>query len=441
MVAGAGCGVVSISLAVRGEVCGPMPLAWGQSAIWTAIGRYVPNDHYFNFARVLVLPDKVRPAPVGRVVAALESLVSRHSSLRTRIVPGDSGTVWQLADGEGRMPVVIGEDADSLAAQLSGPRFDYTCEYPLRVGLVVEGGGAVKAVVLAFCHLAADGHGADIVVRDLRLALLGRTGPEPGSVAETVAHQRSERGRAQSDAVVKFWVDTYRRMPVSMFPTRRAEPQEVRYWVARLTSPALELACQALAERHRVSTTAVLMAATASVVCADGGQPIAVILPIVSNRFAPEHRDLVTTLSQEGLFVLDTCQAGSFGELVVRAWQASLRAYRVGLCDPDALEAALARVSQERGETVHPYCCFNDMRLAEQARRAVTADEVRAAKPLTALEWAPPQARVNCRFCVHVTREGEALVVKLTGDTAYLPPDRLMAMLSTLEGTVVGAVG
>ena len=432
---------MSLSLTVRGEVCGPMPLTWGQTAIWTAIGRYVPNDHYFNFARVLVPPDRVRPAPVQRVVAALESVVSSHSALRSRIVSGDGGQVRQLADAAGTLPVVIGDGADSLAARLTAPRFDYTGEYPLRVGLVVTGNDEVEAVVLAFCHLAADGHGADIVVRDLRLALLGRTGPEPGSVAETVAHQHSERGRAQSDAVVGFWADAYRRMPVSMFPTPRAEPQAVRYWVARLTSPALELACQALAARHRVSTTAVLMAATAVIVCQDGDQPIAAILPIVSNRFAPEHRDLVTTLSQEGLFVLDTSSANDFGELVVRAWRASLKAYRVGLCDPVELEAALAKVSRTRGETVHPYCCFNDMRLVEQRPRPVPAGQVHEAKPLTTLEWAPPQARVNCRFCIHVSREGQALAVRLTGDTAYLPPDRLMGMLSTLERVIVDAVG
>ncbi|HZM75598.1 MAG TPA: condensation domain-containing protein [Candidatus Limnocylindrales bacterium] len=432
---------MSISLAVRGEASGPMPLAWGQSAIWMAIERYVPYDHYFNFARTLVLPDRVRPAPIPQVTAALESVVSRHSSLRTRIVPGhDDADVRQLADGEGRLPVVIGADADSLTAQLTAERFDYTAEYPLRVGLVVDGDGKVEAVVLAFCHLAADGHGAEIVVRDLRLALLGRTGLEPGSVAETVAHQHSARGRAESEAVVGFWAEAYRRMPASMFPKRRAEPQQVRYWVARLTSPALELAGQALAARHRVSTTAVLMAATAAVVCEDSGQPVAAILPIVSNRFAPEHRDLVTTLAQEGLFVLDTARAGSFGELVGLAWQASLKAYRVGLCDPRALEAALARVSRERGETVHPYCCFNDMRLVEPEARAAPAERVRAAKPLTRLEWAPPQARVNCRFCLHVTSEGEAMVLQLTGDTAYLPPDRLMGMLSTLEQKILEAV-
>ena len=427
-------------VAVRGEACGPMPLTWGQRAIWAAIGRTLPNDHYFNFARVLVVPDRVRPAPVPEVLAALESVVSRHFSLRTRLVL--AGEVpQQVADGDGDLPVVIGEDADSLAAQLAATKFDYTGEYPLRVGLVMHAAGGVEAIALAFCHLAADGHGADIVVRDLRLALLSRTGPVPGSVAETVAHQHSTQGRAQSDSVVEFWADAYRRMPVSMFTTRRAEPQEVRYWVARLTSPALELACRAIAARHRVSTTAVLMAATAAVVCADGGQPIAAILAIVSNRFAPQHRDLVTTLSQEGLFVLDTSRARTFDELVVLAWQASLRAYRVGLCDPDTLEAALARVSEERGETVHPYCCFNDMRLVEQGTRRVSAEQVLRARAETRLEWAPPQARVSCRFCLHVTREGEALVVKLTGDTAYLPPDRLMAMLSKLESLVVDSVG
>ena len=384
------------------------------------------------------------PLPVEAALAAVAAVMSRHASLRTQIRGGQ-----QHVAGAGTLDAVVDEAAPegveaaaaALSVRLAATRFRYHEEYPLRVGLVVAG-GAVRAIVLAFCHLATDGYGAEIVVRDLRLALLGRTGPVPGRVADLVADQQSAEGRRRSDMAVDFWADAYRRMPLSMFPTPRAEPEPVRYWVARLRSPALALACRLLAARHRVSTTAVLMAAAAAVVAADSGEPAVAMLLIAGNRVAPEHRDLVATLSQEGLFLLDTAGAGALDDLFVPAWRAGLRAYRVGMYDQVVLDDTLARVSAERGELVHPYCCFNDMRLVEQAGvgAAPTIEQVHVARAATTLAWEPPQERVSCRFCLHVTTDDDALVIALTADTRYLPPPRIEAMLTTMERLVVESV-
>ncbi len=423
-----------------GDATGPFPLTWGQQAIWAAIGRTAPNDHYFNLDRVLIVPPKVTPLTVEAALAAVGTVMSRHASLRTRIRAGR-----QHVDATGTLDAVIetatGDveaTATALADRLTGTRFRYDEEYPLRVGLVVAGDG-VRAIVLGFCHLATDGHGAEIVVRDLRLALLGRTGPVPGRVADLVAEQQSAEGRRRSDTAVGFWADAYRRMPVSMFPTPRAEPEPARYRVARLRSPALALACRLLAARHRVSTTAVLMAATAAVVAADSGEPAVAMLLIAGNRIAPEHRDLVATLSQEGLFLLDTAGAAALDDLFVPAWRAGLRAYRIGMYDQVSLDEALARVCDERGELVHPYCCFNDMRLVEQAGvgKVPTAEQVDTARAGSTLTWAPPQERVSCRFCLHVETDDDALVVSLTADSRYLPPPRIQGMLGTMERLVV----
>ena len=110
--------------------------------------------------------------------------------------------------------------------------------------------------------------------------------------------------------------------------------------------------------------------------------------------------------------------------------------------DQVALDETLALVSAERGERVHPYCCFNDMRLVEQARTgpAPMPEQVCAVRDATTLTWAPPQAQVSCRFCLHVSTDDDALVITLTGDTRYLPPPRLAAMLSTMERVVLDSV-
>ncbi|GAA1369720.1 non-ribosomal peptide synthetase condensation domain protein [Catellatospora chokoriensis] len=468
-----------MQVVIHGTPVAAGPLTWGQHAIWAAIGRTAPNDHYFNLTRVLTPPERCRPLPAADALDRLATALSRHPTLRTRIVADSAAGSGAPARGADRPeasaldlravptgPVVSGEpvrqqilaevrvavhtveaadepDADraaeSLAAALASTAFAYGTEPPVRVGLVLVG-GAVARVVLALCHLATDGLGADILLRDVRLALLGRTGPPPGDPLAVAAEEASAPGRARSDAVIGTWTAAYRALPPSMFTTERAEPQPVRWWVGRLTSPALGLASAALAARHRTSVSSVLLAATAALVAADGGGDRAAVLTIVGNRFDPARRDLVATLSQEGLFTLDTA-AEDFAGLLRPAWRESLRAYRSGSYDQAALDEALAAVSAERGTTVHPMCCFNDMRLVDLPPGAPpTAEQVRAARAGSVFAWAPPQPQVACRFCAHVTADGSALTYQVTGDTRFLPPTRLKSFVLALEDLVVSAV-
>lgn len=63
-VAVADAGVVEV--AFRGERSGRAPLTWGQRAIWHAVLRTAPNDHYFNLGRVLPLGSRGRTVAVPR---------------------------------------------------------------------------------------------------------------------------------------------------------------------------------------------------------------------------------------------------------------------------------------------------------------------------------------------------------------------------------------
>ncbi len=433
-------------LEFAGATAPPQPLTWGQYAIWAAIARTAPNDHYFNLRRHLTPPARCRPLGVDAALAALGRVLAHHPTLRGR-VETVAGEPIQVIDAHGRVPVPVvaatAEDAEDAAVHLShaltATRFDYAHEPPVRPGLVTVDGAVVR-IVLGFNHLATDGFGADLAIRDLRLALLGRTPPPAGDSLALGAEQRAASGRQRSAEVVEFWARSYRALPPTMLGTERAEPEPVRWRVGRLRSPALALAAGTLAHRYRVSVSTVLLAATAALVAADSGQPHAAILTIVNNRFTPAQQSLVSTLSQEGLFVLDTSTANEFGKLLTPAWRSALRAYRVGQYDQAALDDALSRVSAERGELIHPQCCFNDMRPADRTP-AAAADwtQVREALSRTEFSWAPSQAKVSCRLCAHVTAEGPALTYQLTGDTRYLPAARIEAYLRALEWLVVTA--
>lgn len=166
-------------------------------------------------------------------------------------------------------------------------------------------------------------------------------------------------------------------------------------------------------------------------------------MPIVGNRTAAAHRDLVSTLSQDGLFVLGLGEPGHlFTDLLPDAYRAALRAYVAAAYDPQEWDRLGARMREERGTEVHPYCCFNDMRLVERPAPAgppTTPQELREARRRTRFDFPATQDRVACRYCLHITEEDDALAVALTADTAYLPPDSIRAHLYAMEELIVAS--
>ncbi|MEW2171210.1 condensation domain-containing protein [Streptomyces sp. NPDC007027] len=500
-------------VAFHGERSGRAPLTWGQRAIWHAIRRTAPNDHYFNIGRALPLADRGRPATVPEALSALARLMERHESLRTRLLlsPQD-GEPAQILTDAGTLSVTItraaglpeaAAGAEALLGRLSATRFDYPAEWPVRVALVTVG-DRVTHVVLVLCHLAADGHAAEILVRDLRLLVRrGSAGRPPATTPLDLARdQHAAAGRRRGAAALAHWEAGYRAAPPTMFPDLRAEPRSPRFWTGRLVSPALARAVGAVAAAHRVSGSTVLLTASAALVAAGEGHRTAAVMPIVGNRATGALRDLVSTLSQDGLFVLDLADAAAptepsglgdavdstgtagfpepsglaepsglpeaaglaepsgraeaaggpgpvtggpeptFTDLLPAAYRAALRAYRAAVYDPVEWDALGERLSAEYGTDVHPYCCFNDMRLVERVLPAgppATPQELAEARRRTVFGFPATQDRVACRYCLHVTEEGDALAVSLTADTAYLPPEAIRAHLYALEELVVAS--
>jgi len=432
-------------LAVRHRVrfggarSGTGPLTWGQRAIWHAIGRTVPNDHYFNLNRIVDLG--ARTVPVPTALGALAALMGRHEALRTRL-DGEDCQAGQSLAASGELDVhVVEGDAGELRERLAGTAFDYRGEWPVRAGLVTTG-GEVSAIVLVLCHLATDGHGAEVLARELRL--LVRRGDRglraPATTPLDLAgEQQSAEGRARGAAALDYWAGQFARIPPTMFAERVAAPRTPRFWTGRIVSGAMSGAVDSLAATYGVSGSTVLLTAAGALAAAAGGHGTTAVMPIAGNRFAAAHRDLVSTLSQDGLFVLDLDRP-TFGELLRPGWQAALRGYRAAAYDPVGWDAMLASSAAARGVPVHPYTCFNDMRLVE-GHPAPSAVELRARQRDTRVDFPAAQDRVACRYCLHVTAEPGALVVTLTADTAYLPPAAIEAHLRAIEELLVRAAG
>ncbi|MEU4533388.1 hypothetical protein AB0G15_00860 [Streptosporangium sp. NPDC023825] len=450
------------------------PLTWGQRAIWDTIRKTAPDDHYFNFGRVLAVPRRARPLTVAGAAEVLRALVERHESLRTRLGEAPRGSAgrangtepygkvvhtsgaepygggaregggaepWQVLATGGSIPVTVSEggDPERLRDTLAETAFDYGNEWPLRIGLVVDR-DEVTHIVLVFCHLAADGLGAEVAVTDLRLLLLRGSvpGPPPPSPLELARWQGSEQGLKVAAVAAEHWESEYRRIPPTMFDRRAGVPADPPIWRAHLVSRAMDLAVRRIAALSGTSTSTVLLAAAATLTGRVTGHDVSAMLPIVGNRFRGDTVNAVTTLSQEGLFVLDL-REGGFTELLRAARPAALRAYRSAYHDPDDRDRLTERAGRERGVRVHPYCCFNDMRFTDRVDASPDERSVRRALDETTLTWPLSQERLNCRFCLHVTGEPGGLGVSLTADTGHLPRPAMERYLLDLESLLVEA--
>ncbi|WP_055590622.1 condensation domain-containing protein [Streptacidiphilus griseoplanus] len=403
---------------------GTAPLTWGQGAIWDAIGKTAPDDHYFNFGRILEVPG-TRTA--DQIATALAALVARHGALRTRLDLQGPKPLQRLAD-RGRLPVLLtDEDPGAVLAALTADRYDYGEEWPLRVALVTRG-PRISHVVLAFCHMATDGLGSEVAVRDLRMLILRgsslQAAPPAPSPLDLAHWQAGPDGRRTARRAAELWEGFPRRTMFDRPEEGRAQPP---VWRAQLTSPALGLAVRAVAARHRTSTSTVLLAATAALVGRHTGRATCAILPIVNNRFRRDTTRIVSTLSQEGLFTLDVDR--DFGALLREAEPATLRAYRSAFHDP---------LDRAAGDWVQPRCCFNDMRFADPGPAPCPPGDIVEALPRTRLSWPLSQEKLNCRFCVHVSG---SLEVSVTADTRYLPRPGMERMLHDLEALLVAEAG
>jgi hypothetical protein len=425
------------------------PLTWGQRSIWKAISEFTPHTSWLNICRVLTVPRRA-PADVADVTAAIGALMTRHESLRTRIEPVDGGR-RQVSAAAGRLPVTVVEceagadDGLAAARALTDPLgtapYDYTGEWPLRATLIVVA-GRVRHLALVFSHVAVDFHASEILLRELRLLLLRGAVPAPAGLQSVdIADRERDTVRHRTYRALDHWLANYGRLPRSMFPAV-AEPLLPRYRRALLVSRALSAAMRLVAARHRVSTSTVLVAATAATVGGWTGHDTCGLFTMVNNRFQPAYRDAIAKLNQVGMFALDLGGRPEFSALLPRAWQAALAAYQHAYYDPTVMDRALLEIDRPPGSGLEPYCYFNDLRLpgdTESVGDLTGEAAVREALVETRLTWPETIDRFAWRFRLQVLDQPVGVGLSLTVDTAYLPPERAERFLLDLEELVVSA--
>ncbi|HEX4706089.1 MAG TPA: hypothetical protein VH352_28500, partial [Pseudonocardiaceae bacterium] len=324
--------------------------------------------------------------------------------------------------------------------RFNGTKFDYRQEWPLRTAIVTLSGVPAIAV-LCFCHLATDFGGSMLVLADLAAVIAGKvltenTATQPVDLAR---YQQSPAGRRAAKAAATYWERAYERIPISMFERELAVPEEPRFHRAFLISPAMSQAVELVGERLGTGSSAVLHAAFAVTIAALTEHDTCALLTITKNRFRSQTRDMVSTLALEGLLVVSLADVADFDEAVRASWRAAVPAYRYAQYDELDRDRIVKEASDRRGEFVHPNCCLNDLRDDMATGIPFSGTPLRELAARSRIDWLPPLAKVDCRFCLHFEDTPIGMALRVTSDSAYVPRPHMIAFLKSVDAIVTAA--
>jgi hypothetical protein len=417
--------VERIAVPFEGPGAGTGPLAWGQQQVWAAM---VGEDSSMPMGGVVPVTDG---RTVEDMAAELRFFMSRYPAMRTLLRIAADGTVTQQVFAAGTAHLEVHDGPASTAAELEAEwrarKFDYPTEWPLRMG-VIRHAGVVTHVVVIVCHIAADLGGLAVMTRELA----GAPAQDAPSPLDLARQQRSPAAARQTAAAMRHWEAHLRAMQPSLFrgPVDRGEPTYTRI---RWESRAMHLATLRLGTDPGWVLLAAFAAAFDRV---QPGRGPFVAIGIIGNRFRPGLRDIVSPVTQDGLFVLDVT-AATPAEAIARARAASMSASKHAYYDPAARAELTARVIAERAEHLDLTCLYNDRRTPRPVASA-------PADPATALAETRILAEEPLRFVgpklmLIVEDVPDVVRVSVDVDTRYLSRPDLRKLLHELESFTLEA--
>ncbi|GAA3295434.1 condensation protein [Dactylosporangium vinaceum] len=421
---------MEIVVEFEGAGSGIAELTWGQRDVW---------DLMRQTGRTMNIGGTMPCAPgetIEHLAGLLRFIVSRHQALRTRITV-DGGRPRQHVHASGRIGLEIvdgGPDPEGTAERLrvryQTTHFDPAREWPVRMGVVVDGDRPTHTVLMYY-HVVIDGFGIDAIVRDL--ANLGDpAAPVQGVTPLELAAQQGEPGAVrQSEKARRAWEKQIARIAAAgIAAPEPADPGlgQPRHWEVVCESPALALALRAVGARTGLASGPILLAAYAVALSRATGADTAAVQVIVSNRFRPGFADAATSLRQFGLVVLET--GAGFDEVAARAWSGTLSAYKHGYFD----NAGLPGVPE-------PTAFFNDRRrgTGESGDVVAAVGDIEAAREKTSVRWGVREDTYDGTFYLHLEDEPGRIVYTLWGDTHRYAPAVIEQCARDLEAVVIAA--
>ncbi|MEV4234561.1 non-ribosomal peptide synthase/polyketide synthase [Nocardia sp. NPDC050408] len=151
----------------------PAPLSLAQQRMWV-VNRLAPDSSAYNIPAALRLTGAL---DIAVLRAAIQDVIERHETLRTRYPDAEPEPVQQVLDvaDVDLQPILLAQDEiDARIAEFVAAGFDITAAPPVRAVLFrTDHDEHVLVVVLH--HISADGYSVAPMTRDLMRAYVSRT--------------------------------------------------------------------------------------------------------------------------------------------------------------------------------------------------------------------------------------------------------------------------
>jgi amino acid adenylation domain-containing protein len=321
-----------------------IPLSYAQRRMWLT-NQIEEKAETYNISPTFRLTG---PLDAAAMAAAINDVVDRHETLRTRYVTDDDDEPYQqiLPAGQGlvRAPVVdvAPEDLPAVIGEAIAHHFDLATEIPLRAHLY-RCGPDDHALVLVIHHIATDGVSGGPLARDLAAAYAARLdGAAPAWAALEVQYkdytlwQRELLGDVADPASLAAKQADYWRteldgvpQPLSL-PLDRPRPEErsPRGDTVRVeVDPRVAARLVRLADELGVTMAMVMQAGLAVLLGKLGGGEDITIGGPIAGRTDEALTDLVGFFVNTQVLRVDLSGDPSFADLLARVREKALAAY------------------------------------------------------------------------------------------------------------------
>ncbi|MER7275114.1 amino acid adenylation domain-containing protein [Dactylosporangium sp. NPDC000244] len=302
------------------------PLSFGQQRLWF-LHQLDPEDASYNIAVAYRLRG---PLDADRLEAALNAVVARHESLRTRFIPTEDEPLQEVTDA--RLTLEHGEDVSADVPAWTNRPFDLESGLLLRAGLVTDADDD-HVLALVVHHIAGDGRSLGVLVRELRAEYAGEPVAEPPVQYGDFAVWQRERDRDQLDYwcdQLDYWRGQLTGVPILDLPTDRPRPEMTGFEGAFLVHdlPAsLATGVRRLAAEARCTPFMVLLSVYEVLLARLTGQDDFCVGTPIENRPRVEVADLVGYFVNTLALRADLAGDPTFRELLGRTRDTALAAY------------------------------------------------------------------------------------------------------------------
>jgi hypothetical protein len=313
----------------------PAPLSFSQQRMWF-LEQWEPGSPTFNGARALRLRGQLDRAVLER---SLRTIVERHESLRTVVVPGGQPT-QALLDADTFRLELEQQDEPGLTQrlrELSRRPFDLTAELMLRATLI-ELGAEESVLLLGMHHIAADAHSDSILFAELaelyEAEMSGRTpalATLPIQYADYAIWQHERLQGVALEELRSYWTQALEGAPELLrLPADRPRPPVQRHEGAhhRISLERhLADALIALAREESATFFIAMLAAFCTLLYRIGGEQDIVLGSPIANRNNVELQGLIGFFTNTIALRIQLGGNPSFREVLRRARAAALGAY------------------------------------------------------------------------------------------------------------------